>query len=89
MEIEHIELHVEFPDRLQMLIDCAHEQDGNFHDRWRENSDAFTAAAIQGGSSTHTYAYTIIYVYVIGIYMYNIICIITHVRTGQSSKKLL
>ena len=24
--------HVEFRDRLQTLIDCAHEQDGNFHD---------------------------------------------------------
>ena len=32
MAIEHVELHVEFRDRLQTLIDCAHEQDGNFHD---------------------------------------------------------
>ena len=53
--------HVEFRDRLQTLIDCAHEQDGNFHDRWRQNSDAFTSVAIQGGPSTRTYAYTIIY----------------------------
>ena len=26
MAIEHVELHVEFQDRLQTLIDCAHEQ---------------------------------------------------------------
>ena len=37
-----IELHVEFQDRLQTLIDRAHEQDGNVHDRWRQNGDAFT-----------------------------------------------
>ena len=49
MAIVHVALHVEFRDRLQTLIDCAHEQDGNFHDRWRQNSDAFTSAAIQGG----------------------------------------
>ena len=49
MAIEHVELHVEFRDRLQTLINCAHEQDGTFHDRWRQNSDAFTSAAIQGG----------------------------------------
>ena len=63
MAIEHVELHVEFRDRLQTLIDCAHEQDGNFHDRWRQNSDAFTSAAIQGGPSTRapTHIYTIIY----------------------------
>ena len=63
MVIEHVELHVEFRDRLQTLIDCAHEQDGNFHDHWRQNSDAFTSAAIQGGPSTRTYAYTTIYSY--------------------------
>ena len=61
MAIEHVELHVEFRDRLQMLIDCVHEQDGNFHDRWRQNGDAFTPAAIQGGLPTCTYAHTIIY----------------------------
>ena len=63
MAIEHVELHVhvEFRDRLQTLIDCAHGQDGKFHDRWTQNSDAFTSAAIQGGPSTPTYAYTIIY----------------------------
>ena len=61
MAIEHVELHIEFQDQLQTLIDCAHEQDGNFHDRWRQNSDAFTSAAIQGSPSMHTYAYTIIY----------------------------
>ena len=33
---------VEFQDRLEMLINCAHEQDGNFHDSWRQNGDAFT-----------------------------------------------
>ena len=54
MAIEHVELHVEFQDRLQTLIDCA-------HDRWRQNSDAFSSVAIQGGPSTRTYAYTIIY----------------------------
>ena len=53
--------HVEFRDTLQTLIDCAHEQDGNIHDSW-QNGDAFTSAAIQGGLSTRTYAYTIIYV---------------------------
>ena len=52
---------VEFQDQRQTLIDCAHEQDGNFHDSWRQNGDAFTPAAIQGGLSSHTYAYTIIY----------------------------
>ena len=52
---------VEFQDRLQTLIDCAHEQDGNFHDSWRQNSDAFTSVGIQGGLSSRTYAYTIIY----------------------------
>ena len=31
-----IELHVEFRNRLQTLIDRAYEQDGNFHDRLRE-----------------------------------------------------
>ena len=61
MAIEHVDLHVEFRDRLQTLIDCAHEQDGNFHDCWRQNSDALTLAAIQGCPSTRTYAYTIIY----------------------------
>ena len=61
MAIERVELHVEFRDRLQTLIDCAHEEDGNFHDRWRQNSDAFTSAVIQGGPSTRTYAYTIMY----------------------------
>ena len=60
MAIEHVELHVEFLDRLQTLIDCAQEQDGNSHDRWRQNSDAFTSTAIQGGPTTRTYAYTII-----------------------------
>ena len=35
MAIEHVELHVEFQGRLQTLIDRAHEQDSNFHDRWR------------------------------------------------------
>ena len=53
--------HVEFRDRLQMLIDCAHEHDGNFHDRWRQNGDALTLAAIQGRLLTRTYAHTIIY----------------------------
>ena len=63
MAIERVELHVhvEFRDRLQTLIDCAHEQDGNFHDRWRQISDAFTSATIEGAPSTRTYAYTIIY----------------------------
>ena len=61
MAIEHIELHVDFQDRLQTLIDRAHKQGGNFHDSWRQNGDAFTPAAIQGGLSTCTYAYTIIY----------------------------
>ena len=61
MEKVHVELHVEFGERLQTLIDCAHEQDGNFHDRWRQNSYAITSVAIQGGLSTRTYAYTIIY----------------------------
>ena len=59
LAIEHVGLHVEFRDRLKTLIDCAHEQDGNFHDRWRQNSDAFTSAAIQGGPSTRTYAYAV------------------------------
>ena len=40
MAIEHVELHVEFRDRLQTLIDCAHGQNGKFHDRWRQNSDS-------------------------------------------------
>ena len=61
MVIGHVELHVEFRDRLQMLIYRAQEQDGYFHDHWRQNGDAFTSAAIQGGLSTRTYAYTIIY----------------------------
>ena len=33
MAIEHVELHVEFQDRLQTLIDRAHEQDSNFYIR--------------------------------------------------------
>ena len=61
MEIEHVEIHVEFRDGLQTLTDCAHEQDGNFHDHWRQNSDALTSVVIQGGPSTRTYACTIIY----------------------------
>ena len=61
MAIEHVELYVEFRDRLQTLIDCAYEQDGNFHDRWRQNNVAFTSAAIQGGPLTRFCAYTIIY----------------------------
>ena len=61
MAIEHVELHVELWDRLQTLIDCVHEQDGNLHNRWRQSNDAFTSAAIQGGPPTRTYAYTIIY----------------------------
>ena len=40
MAIEHVELHVEFQDRLQTLIDRAREQDGNLHDRWKQNGDA-------------------------------------------------
>ena len=56
-----LEALVEFQDRLQTLIDCAHGQDGNFHDSWRQNGDAFTSAAIQGGLSSRTYAYTIVY----------------------------
>ena len=52
---------VEFQDRLQTLIDCAHEQDGNFHDSWRQNGNAFNPAVIQGGLSSRTHAYTIIY----------------------------
>ena len=59
MAIEHVELHVEFQDRLQTLIDCAHGQDGNFHDRWRQNSNAFTSAAIQGGPPTRTHTDTL------------------------------
>ena len=59
MAIEHVELHVEFRDQLQTLIDCAHEQDGNFHDRWRQISDAFTSAAIEGGPSTRAPAHTL------------------------------
>ena len=55
-----IKLHVEFRDRLQMLISCAHEQDGNFQDRWRKNGDAFTSAVLQGSPLTCTRAYTII-----------------------------
>ena len=35
-------------DRLQTLINRAHEQDSNFHNRWKQNGDAFTSAAIQG-----------------------------------------
>ena len=42
MAIEHVQLCVEFQDRLQTLIDRAHEQDGNFHDSWRQNGDALT-----------------------------------------------
>ena len=61
IDFVEIELLVEFRDRLQTLIDCAHEQDGKFHDRWIQNSDAFTSVAIQGGPSMHTYTYTIIY----------------------------
>ena len=59
---EHVELHVhvEFQDRPQTPIDRAHKQDGNFHDCWRQNGDAFTSAAIQGGLSMHT-THTIIY----------------------------
>ena len=45
---------VEFQDRLQTVMDCAHEQDGNFHDSWRQNGDAFTPAAIQGGLSSRS-----------------------------------
>ena len=59
MAIEHVELPEEFRDRLQTLIDCAHEQNGNFYDSWRQNSDALTSSAIQGGPSTRTYAYRI------------------------------
>ena len=58
-----IELHVEFRDRLQTLIDRAQKQDGNFHDRWGQNGDAFTfhLAAIQEAHSMRMYANTIIY----------------------------
>ena len=35
MAIEHAELHVEFRDRLQTLIDCAHEQDGPLETKQR------------------------------------------------------
>ena len=51
---------MEFRDRLQMLINCAHKQDGNFQDRWRKYGDAFTSAALQGSPLTCTRAYTII-----------------------------
>ena len=58
MAIGHVERHVEFRDRLGTLIDRAHEQDGYFHDRWRQNGDVFTSATIQGGLSMRTYAYS-------------------------------
>ena len=63
MAIEHVDMHVKFQDRLQTLIDCAHKQDCNFHDRWRQNGDAFTPAGIQRCLSkretTHTLSFTI------------------------------
>ena len=58
-----IELHVEFWDRPQTVNDRAHGQDGNFEDRWIQNNDALTSAALQGGYSARTYAYTIFYSY--------------------------
>ena len=51
------DLHVEFRDRLQTLIDPAHEQDSNFHDRWRQNGDAITQVGIEGGP--HTVSFTV------------------------------
>ena len=52
--------NVEFRDRLQPLINRAHEQEGNFQDRWRQNSDEFTSAAIQGGPlPMHTLSFTV------------------------------
>ena len=60
--IEHVELHVEFRGRLQTLIDCAHGQDGNFHDRWRQNSmhsprQRFKEAIRR--APTHTLSFTV------------------------------